>query len=209
MYVSEVSDFRMDMRHGAHRRTPGVHLSQIIKLLGLRIGKFTKDDEAEELLNWSNTGNFPIASVLRMVLGLAWEDWISCQIPDLIYHYGEEETDGIIGTPDAVLLTDSGPEIHEFKLTWKSAKRDPGNDWAWVVQLKGYCKMLGTTRACLWVYYVNGDYTWSGPVFRCFRFEFTEKEIEENWRMLRRHRDQVEPETGTEEEQETITLEDR
>lgn len=96
---------------------------------------------------------------------------------------------GIWCSPDSV-----DPNIwavEEFKLTWYSASKDcPGDEvfWPWLVQIKGYCKALGTTYAKLWVMHINGDYKPPKPwPPRVFGLEFGALEIEENWQMLVNH----------------------
>lgn len=96
---------------------------------------------------------------------------------------------GIWCSPDGV-----DPEswsVEEFKLTWYSAHKvcpiDPVY-WAWIVQIKGYCKAIDSLQAKLWVLYINGDYAPPRPwPPRVFLLKFTELEIEENWDMIVNH----------------------
>lgn len=99
---------------------------------------------------------------------------------------GEVELDGIVGSPDGYDPTTG--MLDEYKLTWKSIRNaHPENVWKWQVQVKGYCKMLGTTTARFHVFYVMGDYRGSGPLYRSYLFSYTQREIDENWQLLVNH----------------------
>ena len=99
---------------------------------------------------------------------------------------GEVELDNLVGSPDRY-DPDTGI-LYEYKCSWKSSKTHPSERWTWMTQLKAYCKLLGTCTAELHVLYLNGDYREHfGPKYRVFLFCFTEREIEENFEMLKNH----------------------
>jgi hypothetical protein len=58
-------------------------------------------------------------------------------------------------------------------------------------QVKSYCYALDTPVAVMRIFHLNGDYRGSGPVYRVARIRFTEKELEDNWRMILRHKEAV------------------
>lgn len=97
---------------------------------------------------------------------------------------------GVWCSPDAI---DSSPVllIREFKLTWYSgAKEFPGHEvyWPYLVQVKGYCKAVGTRYAALTIMHINGDYHPPAPWEPItYGLEFEEWEVEENWDMLVNH----------------------
>lgn len=199
MTVVETSE-TVDIRFGAAPRTPGVHVSTILRDIALKIGVFKDEDEDEEMCTQPGLEGFSLIAVLRMALGLAWEEWFSKQAasryPGLVFHFGELHLDGIWLTPDAfdVLFLVLG-QIHEFKVTWKSAARKVADQWYWVTQLKAYCHAMGVLAAVLWVYYVNGDYRHGyRPEFKRYEFTFTPEELAANWRMIVGYRDRVQPE---------------
>ena len=128
-------------------------------------------------------------------VGWAWEDAIRNALvtsgfhalPDDRYQpVGQLCLDGIYGTPDGFDTVDCC--VEEFKATWRSSNRPLDPDfWHWLVQIKAYCKMLTVTWAKLRVFYVNGNYRESGPQVKQFRLEWTQLEIDDNWRMLKNH----------------------
>jgi len=98
----------------------------------------------------------------------------------------EMEVDGIYGTIDWFDTQDWA--VEEFKATWRSSNRPLDPDfWHWLVQIKAYCHMVEATFARLEVFFVNGDYQESGPQIKRFELYFTEREIADNWAMLKNH----------------------
>lgn len=81
--------------------------------------------------------------------------------------------------------------VREFKLTWYSANKPCPEDevyWPWLVQIKGYCKAVGTTLAILTALHIVGNYAPPKPwPPRGWGLEFTPQEIEENWFMIVQH----------------------
>jgi hypothetical protein len=187
-------------------RTGGIHQSSIIKAIALRSGILdSRYAEEEDFAEMSNP--------LLVMLGLAWEDWASKHLhPDVTYHPGEVECDGIKQSVDGWSETEPDtytrvwlepcPEdwmsvkVNEFKSTHKSCKgldnpeigfRDQ-KFWMWIAQMMGYCHTFQTRWATLHVLFVRGDYKAFGPQYRVFEFEFTEEEIEDNWNMILAHK---------------------
>jgi hypothetical protein len=159
------------------------------------------DDQPEDINQW------PLAQRLRMAMGLAWEEYYGQFYPGVLFHPGEIEADGIIGSPDGVEPdADGGPVLHEFKVTWKTTRRilegleesgrngSGGCNWMWLAQMKAYCRMLHYSRACLHVYAVNGDYKPPSPQLVAVDLEFDRRELDANWRLMMQYRDAVEPE---------------
>jgi hypothetical protein len=57
----------------------------------------------------------------------------------------------------------------------------------WLSQTKSYCALVPGVkclRAYLHVFYVMGNYRGSGPEYRRYRLDFTQAEIDANWRLL-------------------------
>lgn len=104
--------------------------------------------------------------------------------------------DGFTFDADNVLLA----YLNEIKFTKKSC-RDFGTGLRmgskksimYVWQIAAYLKGTGTLAAKLHVLFVNGNYSYddtdpeNGTVYKIFRIEFTEEEIDSNWRMLESH----------------------
>uniref|UniRef100_A0A6M3LG66 PD-(D/E)XK endonuclease-like domain-containing protein n=1 Tax=viral metagenome TaxID=1070528 RepID=A0A6M3LG66_9ZZZZ len=158
-------------------RSPGLHVSGLIRRLMQRLepGKYS-DDEPD------------ITGVLRMLLGMAFEDKLEWLLdrrwPGRIVRPGEIERDGIVGSPDGVDINEE--RLYEYKLTWMKYEPDLEHQkyWKYIVQIKAYLAMLGWTRACLWIYFVDGDYRGSGPLLKPFDLEFSQQELAEAWAML-------------------------
>lgn len=192
---------------GGAPRTPGIHLSKIIKALahqkGLLDGWIVSDlglveVEGEGSLWWDT---LDAASRLRISMGLAWEEWYLPQLDDVTDHPGELEIEGVYMTPDGesldVIITPLGTNYllagHEVKLTYKSTKTvgddlDSLKNWLWLAQMKGYAKAMGTRIFYLHVLFVCGNYKYPiTPELKCWRIEFTDAEIEQNWDEMMGH----------------------
>jgi hypothetical protein len=193
----EVGEFRIDGCPGGPPRSPGLHVTDVLRAIALKIGVFQEDDDEPTLKELLADGpeNSGASKILcRIAAGLAWEDWIAKHYPELDYHFGEIVKDGMAGTPDAVLwLDDRPPIVHEFKLTWRTMRRAIQENWYWIHQLQIYCHLLDTLEAVLHIYYAMGNYGGSGPQYRIYRFRFEPEEIEATWRMLRNYAPRVVP----------------
>ena len=163
-------------------RSPGLHLSQIYQDIEQTIDP--RDDEDKFT---------PQELEVYRSLGFLWERALASSMadgisgPDLI-RPGEFTCDGIIGSPD--LIDQTTWTIVETKATWRSAaKLDNLHKyfWFWLVQMQGYAKMVDTNRARLVAFFVNGDYRPPKPCIRVLNFEFTRREVEDNWAMLTGH----------------------
>ena len=168
-------------------RSPGMHISTIIRSLCIRLGHFDP-----EKFNDDN-------KVTRFEMGNAFEDAVIHALrarwtkydPDRYVDIGELEKDDLFGTPDLYDVIDD--IIHEMKLTWMSSRRGPGDEkfWKYEVQIKAYCWMIESTTAHLHVAYLNGDYSYKSPggdpTYRVWKYEFTPSELAENWLMLKTH----------------------
>ena len=115
----------------------------------------------------------------------------------------EVERDGVLMTPDFVDPIDE--LVVDSKLTWKSTsnieKIEAGKltwDKLWpgyLMQLMSYTHYYEFNRGALIVFFAMGNWLrgaeWSGPVGpRVFVFEWKTSELERNWAMVLRYRDQ-------------------
>lgn len=199
-------------------RTPGVHLSSLIRCIAMENGYLEAEaDEEFSIMDRDIRGlNLPPEAIARICMGLAWEQfYIETQLPEVIDHPGEIEFDGVYMTPDgeelASIFIDTRnrytPKIHEIKHTsksmntvgfWPAMTYDTsvhgslgpvGTQWMWLAQLKGYCKAKGTRYAALHVLFSNGDYSWpQRPYPARYDIEFTQEELDENWALLDNYR---------------------
>lgn len=101
---------------------------------------------------------------------------------------GEFTADNITGSPDLIRVSDW--TLIETKCTWRSVRKFDSlerNFWAWLVQVKSYCHMIGTNTAEIHVFFVAGDWRPPVPCVKSVRLEFTDREIQENWSMCVEH----------------------
>src|SRR6266478_1940336 len=124
-------------------RSKGVHVSAIIRSIALEMG-ILKTDQAEgpSLADVREIINPEV--ILRMAIGLAWEDWYLNNILNkegVVKHPGETKVDGIHMTPDGVSLDTIDRQqvlrVHEVKATYKSTKTvgDVSQQWLWLTQM--------------------------------------------------------------------------
>ncbi len=173
-------------------RSAGVHLSSIIRSIAGVTG-ILKPEYCEDLsLTDIREINDPVA-VLRICIGLAWEEFYIPQLPGVVDHPGELCYEGVYMTHDGesvdVIVTLRGLKVmdlvcHEVKATYKSTKTvgDMTTQWMWLTQIKGYCKGLGTRFARIHVLFLCGDYTFPiTPKLKVWQIEFTQEEIDQTW----------------------------
>lgn len=167
-------------------RSPGLHLSQIYHALEDELSSDSKKRKGVVSLSQLETyraGGFIWEQALStgLAMALTTTEWVRPE---------EFCLDGIAGSPDLIYLPDW--TLGESKFTWKSSRHldamisGTGPLWVWLVQMKGYCRMMESCRSRLFAYFVNGDYK-DGykPQFRTLDFEFTSTEIRENWDMIK------------------------
>jgi len=90
---------------------------------------------------------------------------------------GEVEMDGVVGSPDGIGFDTSGNAyVEEYKCTSMGVGKTPANMWRWMMQAKGYCRMVGATRCIFRVLHLTFP-----PTYRVWELVFTEEELAENW----------------------------
>ena len=159
-------------------RSTGVHLSDIITDLGREVfgTKGANGPATEEMqLQWEK--------------GFIWERALSIAFSDgNVERPGEIVCDGIACSPDGVGVDEDGEVVvEEYKCTAMSSSKTPDGIWRWRTQAAAYCYVMGCTRAIFRVFYLNGDYKGSGPLYRVFQMDWSQTEIDENWGMLTAH----------------------
>lgn len=180
---------------GTPPRSPGLHMSDLIRAAAIDAGLFEADDVLAELPQGQK---FPQPAINRMCAGLAWEEWLARRYAGKItFHPGEVVLDGVAGSPDGVQIGWNGLlYIHEFKFTWKSTNKPTTRCWYWVSQIQAYLLAAQTMGwqiggAYLHTYHVMGDYRGSGPVYRVMYLEFAQTELAENWAALLQYKDKT------------------
>lgn len=153
---------------------PGLHVSSIIQAIK-RAVDYRKD---EKPLN---------QHVLDT--GFIWEHLLEFAFKKLIGARPESVTmDGITGSPDGL----DEQYVHEYKCTRTSADTEVESRWTWQMQMKAYCHMTKRTKAKLHVFYINGNgRDKRDPIYRIYEFQWTAKELKENWRTLLNNKDEI------------------
>jgi hypothetical protein len=170
------------------QRSPGLHLSDIYQSLENDLSESQRSKKAGislDMLEVYRAGGFIWERTFSRAMGdaLVGEEWERPQ---------EWVRDGISCSPDLISTRDW--MLGETKFTWKSSRRmsefiesGTGPLWVWGVQMMGYCHVISTNRARLFAYFVNGNYKTMQPEWQVHDFEFTPRELKENWDMLKNH----------------------
>jgi hypothetical protein len=200
---------------GSQVRSPGVHLTGVLRFIALQAGILKPFVEST-----SKSSTVPKGQIqdidesvmpLRMMLGMFFEDGAVGLYPDMEWQPGEFHKDGVFGTPDGLTLiphphpvikrlTNPIYQLEEFKLTWKSEWNYGKNNfcaanWMWMRQAMGYLKMLQYAGLIILpqcrfhVGWVNGDYRPPSPRYFRYTVEFTQKEIDTLWTLILKHKD--------------------
>lgn len=187
------------MARSGEDRTPGLHLSDVLKSI---MRKMDPDTYAK----YDGKPMDPNTIEPGFAFEVALERAFDARRMNIL-RIGEVEKDGIIMSPDG-LDADDPATLEEFKFTKKSAGGTPTpcsihsdikqgcgfcrHDFhvkflSWVLQIKSYVYALGINHARLRAMFVNGDYSsrqFSDPQFRTWEFEFTDAELHEHWHNL-------------------------
>lgn len=166
---------------GSGRSQGTLHLSTVYRDMEEQALLARKNDMDEDELAWYGAG------------GYLWEHAFSAAHAEAIRQHllvrpDEWECDGIVGSPD--LLDIVAWRIVELKFRWMSSNKFDHLEkffWLELIQVKGYCKMVGTREAELWVFFCNGDYRPPRPNVRGVLLTFSEQEIEESWQVITNH----------------------
>lgn len=202
--VQKIEDFPLPSTSAG--RSPGLHVSSIIRLLAMERGILAADEMEElSLIDVRDMSRIGIVAQLRIHLGLAWEEHYLRQLLDVEKHPGELKLDGVYLSPDgesfSVIFTLPGKWgviIHEVKCTYKSTNTTTARgkvlegrkNFLWMCQLKSYCKAKGTRFGVLHVLHVCGDYVRPiVPMLYRYHIEFTQQELDDNWNLLMDYRD--------------------
>lgn len=166
----------------AERSQGTLHLSTIYRdLAETALLKKADPDMAEDDLLWYASGGF----IWEQLFSIAFRESVSSG--DIV-RPDEWEKDNIYGSPDAIRVSDW--TLIELKCRWMSSRKFDALEkhfWMTLIQIKSYCHMIGTNRAELHVFFVNGDYRPPMPRVRAVALDFTDQELGENWAMILGH----------------------
>jgi hypothetical protein len=180
-------------------RTPGLHVTDIIQIILRKIdpsrygGNMAEKYTQETRENWQEAG-------------FLWEELLSKLFAERLregteggivrFRPGELRVDGILLSPDAAVFgldpipgcDPDAPVLEEYKATYKSSKDFDLYDKryiGWLLQMQAYCHALGTNRARLYVWHVNGDYKGGRlPEVAGFELSWTRQELAQQWASL-------------------------
>jgi hypothetical protein len=159
-------------------RTPGLHLSQIIRsiLQSIEPKKYT-DGPVDPL--YTDPG-----FTFERVLETAW----ASRRADL-FRPGEFERDGVLCSPDYLDLAGPEPVLIESKMTEMSMIGCPTEPkfrkWLW--QIAAYCHVLELKKARLHVLWMRGDYKKVRRAYEVFEITWEQSELEATWLLLTNH----------------------
>lgn len=142
--LSWLHSIPLNLRKFDRPRSPGIHLSGCLQVMGRRAG-ILKDLEEDGLGlddvirttphdEVSGTGQ-----LMRVVLGYAWEGWLGPHLTRVELQPGEMCVDGIYMTPDGMEVTGDAEIIaHEIKCTAKSPSKPVTDSTLWMWQAASY-----------------------------------------------------------------------
>lgn len=172
-------------------RSPGCHVTQVVDAIMAAYGGRTrpKDFTTLDSENWQEAG-FVWELILSETFAArqrAGIDRAEGHGEIVRFRPGELTRDGIIGSPDALVTSDTGAWIEEYKCTWKSSKSFDLYDrryLPWLLQMQAYCVLADVTDAHLYVLHINGGYDGFIPEVAAWHVRFTRTELMESWHAL-------------------------
>lgn len=177
--------------HAEHERSPGVHVQAVNATLGVAAGKLEEwdvgGDNSEEKFSATQYPLLP-------ALGVAWEEMRASHytFAELSAWPGEFELDGLVGTPDGLLM--SLEAIWECKLTTKKIQ-SVADCWMYVRQGLAYCALTGLKRVQYDVLWLLGDYSRPyKPKGTVTLVEYDDREIKSWWKNVLAASKHVKPE---------------
>ena len=111
----------------------------------------------------------------------------------------EVELDGVVGSPDGIVYDKNFGANHylsaqhieaveEYKCTALSAESTPASNWKWLMQVKGYCKMLGVRTCVFRVLHHVAIMHDPANAYAPWELVFTQDELDENWQAILNHK---------------------
>lgn len=200
MYFQEIQ-YPIDLYHYGSPRTPGLHLSQILRAMAIHTGVFKDTDDLNILIpNIDPLAVGKSGPLMRCIMGYSWENWLSAYVlKDATFHPGEFILDGIIGTPDCLEESVEWLTLHEIKWTFKSSAPPFSSHLMWLYQGACYLKMVSThyhtpLSQCRLIYhpcYVKGNYRGIDTEYRPVEVRMEQREVDGVWDVVSGHRDLV------------------
>ena len=167
-------------------RSPGLHLSTIIRDIQKDAGRMPDRPDIDP----NDLEHFAAVGFLweRVLVNALTEMEIQNGAPHVV-RVPELFKDGIYLTPDAALLhlRAGKTTLEEWKCKWESSRKGIDDKEEWMMQIMGYCYVLGLDEAYLRVLYVNGNWKPPIPRTRQYNITFTQRDLVENWQRILNH----------------------
>jgi hypothetical protein len=206
VYFQEIQ-YPIDLYHYGPPRTPGLHLSQILRAMAIHTGTFKDSVDLGEVISTIDPSAVGMSGpLMRCINGYAWENWLFKNVLKNATHQpGEFFLDGIIGTPDGIEEDLDWLTIHEAKWTFLSSNGPFSQRLQWLYQGACYLKMASTAYStplsqCRLIYhpcYVKGNYRGIDTEYRPVEVRMEQREVDGVWDVVSGHRNLVkEPEEG-------------
>jgi len=166
-------------------RTPGLHLSGLLKYVAVKskITSYVEDAEEEDAIE---RGHHP----WRWFLGQMIEEGLASLYPSMVWQPGEVRSP-LIMTPDGLSYEDAyGVVIEEFKA--RRYKRFPSGQemllkkWAWRHQGMGECLGYGT-QYVRW--HVFSLFEFPDPAYTTYLFKFDDEDLAGMARVIESNRE--------------------
>lgn len=166
----------------AGERSPGIHLSDVIREVERMLGKPKQDDDRSSQgtkLQWEK------GFLWESIFSYYWARRYGKQVRETLISPGEQVVDGIACTID--FLDTNDYTLIECKATARSINKleaFEANFWTWMLQVKAYLYVLKSNKARMPIIFLCGNYKPPFPVAVMVELEFTAEELRENWAML-------------------------
>jgi len=130
------------------------------------------------------------ATMMQFEKGYLWEVALSRAFGEKVARRPNEiELEGIRMSPDGIAYDEEGLPwiLEEYKCTAVSSSKSPADNWRWMMQVKGYCRALGTTK-CIFRILHHMDIMWHPETcYGVWEMVFTRAELDENWESVLNH----------------------
>ena len=129
------------------------------------------------------------ATLMQFEKGWLWEETLSQAFGQkAAVRIGEIDLDGVIMSPDGYTRdSNCGKVVEEYKCTALSSAKSPADNWRWMMQVKGYCKAVGTLK-CIFRILHHMDIMWHPEAsYGVWELVFTQGELDENWEAVLNH----------------------
>ncbi len=195
--------YPIDLLNYGPPRTPGLHLSTILRAMAVHTGVFKDDPESDLDYLIPNLDPLSVGKsgpLMRCIMGFAWENWLSTYVlKQARFHPGEFLLDGIIGTPDCIEEDLDWLTLHEIKWTFKSSSPPFSKHLQWLYQGACYMKMVSTAyktpvkdmRLVYHPCFVKGNYRGIDTEYSPVEVRLEEREVDGVWDVVSENRSLV------------------